>query len=182
MKGNNMQHSVSQDQQDLKAAMDEFVTQWGALGSTWGINRTMAQIHALLMVSTHPLTTDQVMEELQISRGNAHTNLKTLVDWGLVRGVAKKGERKELFEAEKDVWKIICIITRERRRREIEPALELLKKCAENTRKLKQTEAVVFHNQVRELAEYAELANAVMKKVAESEQKRIFPWIMRFLK
>ena len=73
----------------LKTVREEFVTQWGAMGSQWGINRTMAQIHALLMTSLEPLSTDEVMEELQISRGNAHTNLKDLVVWGLVRVVVK---------------------------------------------------------------------------------------------
>jgi DNA-binding transcriptional regulator GbsR (MarR family) len=177
-----MQNSTSHEDTELQQTREEFITQWGALGSEWGINRTMAQIHALLMVSPEPLTTDEVMEELQISRGNAHTNLKSLIDWGLVRGVVRKGERRELFEAEKDVWKIICIVTRERRRREIEPAMQLLKKCADNTRKLKGKDAIAFHKQVSELAEYTELASSVMKKVAESEKRRVFPWIMRFLK
>src|SRR5688500_8989202 len=90
----------------LAAARDEFVMQWGAIGSAWGINRTMAQIHALLMVTPHALSTDEVMEELKISRGNAHTNLRELVGWGLVRSVVRKGERKEYFEAEKEVWKM----------------------------------------------------------------------------
>ena len=78
----------------LKATREEFVSQWGALGSQWGINRTMAQIHALLMTSHEALTTDDVMEELAISRGNAHTNLKELIAWGLVRTVVIRGERK----------------------------------------------------------------------------------------
>ncbi|MCB1210760.1 MAG: ArsR family transcriptional regulator, partial [Verrucomicrobiales bacterium] len=81
----------------LDKARDEFVTQWGALGSAWGINRTMAQIHALLMTSPNPLSTDEVMEQLAASRGNAHTNLKELVNWGLVRIVTRKGERREYF-------------------------------------------------------------------------------------
>ena len=166
----------------LAVSRDEFVTQWGALGTSWGINRTMAQIHALLMVSPEPLTTDQVMEQLLISRGNAHANLNELVDWGLVRKLVRKGERKELFEAEKDVWKIICIITGERRRREIEPALQLLKKAAEDTQKLKSQEATAFNRQVGELAEYTELANTVMRKLSQSEKKRVIPLILRFLK
>jgi DNA-binding transcriptional regulator GbsR (MarR family) len=103
----------------LNAARDEFVAQWGAMGSSWGINRTMAQIHALLIITTPPLSTDDIMEELKISRGNAHMNLRELVGWGLVRSVIRKGERKEYFEAEKDVWKMFCIIVRERKRREI---------------------------------------------------------------
>ena len=107
-------------QAELTAARDEFIAQWGIMGSSWGINRTMAQIHALLMVSTTPLSTDEIMAELAISRGNAHMNLRDLVGWGLVRSVIRKGERKEFFEAEKDVWKIFCTVVRERKRREIE--------------------------------------------------------------
>ena len=90
----------------LQEARDEFVTQWGIMGAQWGINRTMAQIHALLMTAPEVMSTDEVMEALEISRGNAHTNLKDLVSWGLIRIVTKKGERKEFFEAEKDVWEI----------------------------------------------------------------------------
>jgi hypothetical protein len=93
---------MSGEREQLKATRDEFVAQWGAMGSQWGINRTMAQIHALLMIALEPMSTDDVMAELLISRGNAHTNLKELVAWGLVRIVVKKGERREFFEAEKD--------------------------------------------------------------------------------
>ena len=167
---------------ELSIARDEFITQWGALGVSWGINRTMAQIHALLLVSPDPLSTDQVMEELQISRGNAHTNLRELVDWGLIRGLMRRGERKELFEAEKDVWKIVRIVARERRRREIEPALEVLKKCGESTRKLKGEQAAAFNKQIKELTEITELANTVMKRLAESEKSKVLPLIVRFLK
>ena len=108
---------MSEDAAILKQARDEFVAQWGAMGSQWGINRTMAQIHALLMTAPEPVGTDEVMADLQISRGNAHTNLKELVTWGLVRIVVKKGERREFFEAEKDVWQIFTIVTRERKKR-----------------------------------------------------------------
>src|SRR5712672_159469 len=131
----------------LAAARDEFVMQWGAIGSAWGINRTMAQIHALLIVSPRALTTDEVMEELQISRGNAHTNLRELVGWGLVRSVVRKGERKEYFEAEKDVWKMFCIIVRERKRREIRPAINVLKDCLDRAEGLNSPEAAAFASQ-----------------------------------
>ena len=124
---------MNDELEKLKKARDEFVAQWGALGTQWGINRTMAQIHALLMTMPDPLSTDEVMEELEISRGNAHTNLKELVAWGLIRVVVKKGERREFFEAEKDVWTIFTIVARERKRREIDPALEVLRSCAANS-------------------------------------------------
>lgn len=157
---------MSDEQAALKESRDEFVAQWGALGTQWGINRTMAQIHALLMTAPAPLSTDQVMEELEISRGNAHTNLKELVAWGLLRIVVKKGERKEFFEAEKDVWKIFTTVARERKRREIEPALGVLHGCAEASRGMNSVEGKAFHEQMRQLEEFVGFTSKVADRVA----------------
>src|SRR5206468_1083425 len=136
----------------LRQTRDDFVSQWGVIGSAWGINRTMAQIHALLITSPAPLSTDEIMDELKISRGNAHGNLRDLVSWGLVRSVVRKGERKEFFEAEKDVWKMFCIIIRERRRRELRPAQAVLKECLSRTNNLRGTEAAAFNKQLKALS------------------------------
>jgi DNA-binding transcriptional regulator GbsR (MarR family) len=152
--------------EQIKQARDEFVGQWGALGTQWGINRTMAQIHALLMTALEPMDTDEVMAELAISRGNAHTNLKELVAWGLVRVVVKKGERREYFEAEKDVWKIFITVARERKRREIDPALAVLRKCAEDSREVDTPEGRAFYNQMRKLEEFVEFASVMADKVS----------------
>src|SRR5688572_12033541 len=114
---------VDDDETELEEARADFIAQWGTLGSAWGITRSMAQIHAALLAIEEPLSTDDLMELLEISRGNANTNLRALVSWGLVRLVHKKGDRKEYFEAEKNVWAMFCIIARERKRREIDPAL-----------------------------------------------------------
>ncbi|HSP42349.1 MAG TPA: MarR family transcriptional regulator, partial [Luteolibacter sp.] len=135
----------------LKELRDQFVAQWGAMGTQWGINRTMAQIHALLMTAPDAMTTDEVMEELEISRGNAHGNLKELVAWGLVRIVLRKGERREYFEAEKDVWKIFTTVARERKRREIDPALTVLRHCAEESAGIRSAEGKAFHEQMKQL-------------------------------
>lgn len=170
------------DEAQLASARDEFVTQWGAIGSAWGINRTMAQIHALLLITPRALTTDEVMEELKVSRGNAHMNLRELVGWGLVRSVVRKGERKEYFEAEKDVWKMFCIIVRERKRREIRPAIGVLKDCIERVEGLKSSEAQLFTQQTRALCEFMEMADGVLSKVARSEQSSVVPWALKFLK
>ena len=166
----------------LHAARDEFVTQWGTIGSAWGINRTMAQIHALLIITPGPLTTDEVMEELKISRGNAHMNLRELVGWGLVRSVIRKGERKEYFEAEKDVWKMFCIIVRERKRREIRPAINVLKDCIDRADGLKSPEAAAFTKQTKALCDFMEMADGVLSKIVRSEQSTIVPWALKFLK
>jgi DNA-binding transcriptional regulator GbsR (MarR family) len=158
--------TVNAEAEKLKQARDEFVAQWGALGTQWGINRTMAQIHALLMTAPEPMTTDQVMEDLEISRGNAHTNLKELVAWGLIRVVVKKGERREFFEAEKDVWSIFTIVARERKRREIEPALAILNKCAEESEGIETPEGKAFHEQMRALEDFVGFASKMSDRIS----------------
>ena len=112
----------------LPEARQQFISSWGAFGTHWGINRTMAQIHALLLVSPDPLTQDDIMEELNISRGNTNMNIRELINWGLVERVILSGERKEYFTAEKDIWKVVKQIVKERKKRELEPMMQLLDK------------------------------------------------------
>lgn len=115
----------------LTEARQQFISSWGAFGTHWGINRTMAQIHALLLVSADPLTQDDLMAELNISRGNANMNIRELINWGLVERVILPGERKEYFVAEKDIWKVVKQIVKERKKRELEPMLRLLDQLEE---------------------------------------------------
>lgn len=110
-------------------ALERFVLFWGEMASNWGINRTMAQIHALLYTSEVPLDTDQIMARLQISRGNANMNLRSLMNWNLVRKVHQAGSRKDYYWAEKDVWHITAQILKERERRELEPVKQQLEDC-----------------------------------------------------
>ena len=177
-----MKEEPVNDHAALAEARDAFVTEWGAIGSVWGINRTMAQIHALLLTAPKPLTTDEVMADLRISRGNAHGNLRELVSWGLVRGVIRKGERKEYFEAEKDVWRMFCIIMRERSRRELRPAMGVLQECAGRTRDLKGKEATAFNEQIKTLSDFLQMADGFVTKIAASEQSKVVPWALKFLK
>ncbi|WP_347219020.1 transcriptional regulator [Chryseobacterium sp.] len=110
----------------LSEAKEKYIQTWGTFATNWGINRTMAQVHALLLATGKPLSTDEVMEQLEISRGNANMNLRALIDWGIVRKEFIKGDRKEYFVAEKDVWYLFKQITKERRKREIEPVISFL--------------------------------------------------------
>lgn len=110
----------------LTEARQQFISSWGAFGTHWGINRTMAQIHALLLISPEPMTQDDIMEELDISRGNTNMNIRELINWGLVERVLLPGERKEYFFAEKNIWKVVKQIVKERKKRELEPMLQLL--------------------------------------------------------
>lgn len=111
---------------ELQEAKDKFIHTWGTLATQWGINRTMSQIHALLLLSTKSLNADEIMEELRISRGNVNMNLRELMGWGLINKQLLPGERKEYFIAEKDIWKVARQIAKERRRREVEPILETM--------------------------------------------------------
>jgi DNA-binding transcriptional regulator GbsR (MarR family) len=130
---------------ELKDAKEKFVNAWGTLGSNWGINRTMAQVHALLMVSADPLSAEDIMEELKISRGNANMNIRALIDWGLVEKTHIQGERKEYFSAEKDIWEVFKQVAKERRKREVEPIFKVLEevKKVKGNKKDKQVKAFV---------------------------------------
>lgn len=109
------------DHKQLIEAQDRFVAAWGKMGTAWGISRTMAEVHALLYITGEPLCTDDVMERLQISRGNASMSLRALLEWGIVERVHRRGDRKEYFQAEQDVWVLFRAIVRERMKREVDP-------------------------------------------------------------
>jgi DNA-binding transcriptional regulator GbsR (MarR family) len=113
----------------LRTSQDLFIRRWGEMGQTWGINRTMAEIHAFLYVTALPQSTDDVMERLNISRGNASMSLRALCDWGIIRRLHKRGERREYFESLSDVWEMFSIIIAERKRREMDPVLETIRQC-----------------------------------------------------
>jgi DNA-binding transcriptional regulator GbsR (MarR family) len=115
--------------EQLRVSQDLFIRRWGEMGQTWGINRTMAEIHALLYITGQGLCTDDVMERLNISRGNASMSLRALCDWGIIRRLHKRGERREYFESLSDVWEMFSIIAAERKRREMDPVLETIKQC-----------------------------------------------------
>lgn len=115
----------------LRSAQEKFIALWGQMGSNWGIPRTMAEVHALLYITGTPLNADDVMELLQISRGNASMTLRNLVDWGLVTRTHIRGDRKEYYTAEQDVWKMFRTVMRERKKREIDPLMEQLHQCRE---------------------------------------------------
>jgi len=121
---------VSTDRSDqYEQALEQFVLLWGEMASAWGINRTMAQIHALLYAESEPLDTDAIMEQLDISRGNANMNLRNLLNWQLIHKVHFKGKRKDYYTAEKDVWTIVATIVRERQQREVAPIRQNLEEC-----------------------------------------------------
>lgn len=110
----------------LTQAQDQFVAVWGQMGSAWGISRTMAEVHALLYITGEPLCTDDIMDRLEISRGNASMSLRALLEWGIVSRTHKRGDRKEYFQAEQHVWTLFRAIVRERIKREVDPLMASL--------------------------------------------------------
>lgn len=107
-------------------AQDAFIAAWGQMAGAWGISRTMAEVHALLYITGEALNTDEIMDRLEISRGNASMSIRALLDWGIVSRTHKRGDRKEYFTADQDVWSMFRAIVRERMKREVEPLLAVL--------------------------------------------------------
>jgi len=123
--------SPSAAQSAFISARRDFVDLWGQMAEHWGINRTMAQIHALLMICHAPITAEQIMEELRISRGNVSMNLRDLINWGLVRRTSVAGDRRDFFITEAEIWTMFHVILRERKKRELDPVLSRLDECLE---------------------------------------------------
>ena len=116
---------------NLVEAQDRFIQIWGTVGVEWGINKTMAQVHGLLLATAHPLSTDDIMEHLSISRGNANMNVRELIAWGLVYRESIPGDRKDYFIAEKDMWEVAQKIASERRKRELDPMMKMIEQLLE---------------------------------------------------
>jgi DNA-binding transcriptional regulator GbsR (MarR family) len=165
----------------MKEAKTKFIQTWGALGSQWGINKTMAQIHALLMVSAEPVSMEDIMEELQISRGNASMNLRDLINWGIVYKEFKTGERREFFIAEKDLDELAVKISRERSKREIKPALKILKEVSTisigDSHEEKQ-----FIDQTTKLYDFVLKADNILDKITEFKENWIGKLVLKIMK
>lgn len=113
----------------LTPVMEKFVVHWGEMGARWGVNRSVAQIHALLYLSPAPLTADEIAETLSIARSNVSTSLRELQGWGLAQIAHVLGDRRDHFETRKDVWELVTTIIEERKKRELDPTIALLRQC-----------------------------------------------------
>jgi DNA-binding transcriptional regulator GbsR (MarR family) len=166
----------------LDEAKQQFLQAWGTLGSNWGVSRSMAQVHAILMISPEALTTEDIMEELNISRGNANMNLRDLIDWGLVAKELRPGERKEYFSAEKDVWVIARQVAKERKRRELEPVLKVLDQVSKVEGDKKDKKVKAFVDQVGEIKKLARNADMAIDTMIKTEESWFFGAIVKLLK
>ncbi|HEY4285667.1 MAG TPA: MarR family transcriptional regulator [Puia sp.] len=154
----------------LAEAKAQFIANWGRFGSNWGINRTMAQIHALLLVSPDNLSADEVMEQLNISRGNANMNLRELMDWGLVQKVIVPGERKEFFNAEKDIWKVARQIVKERKKRELDLMIPVLKELSEVEGDKRDKAVKTFTDTIQNIRRFSEQADKTLDTMIKADE------------
>lgn len=164
-----------------KEAKEELIQAWGNLGHSWGLNKTMAQIHALLMISTKPLSTEDIMEDLNISRGNANMNIRALLDWQIIYRISVAGERKEYFKSEKDIWALARQVAKERRKRELEPILKVLRSVnevqndgTEETKELKKM--------VKDLKNFAEKSDNLLEAFEKSEENWFWGTVLKMFK
>ena len=155
---------------NVERAQDLFVLEWGRMSSSWGINRTMAQIHALLFITGIPLDVNDIMERLQISRGNASMNLRELMDWGIVRRHRQPGDRKDVYVSESDPYQMFLRVVRERKRREIDPTAdairEVMTKLPENDPAL---DSIALRRRLQGFLEIFDLIDVAYNQVFGSE-------------
>jgi DNA-binding transcriptional regulator GbsR (MarR family) len=166
----------------LAEAKQQFISSWGAFGSHWGINRTMAQIHALLLISAQPLTQDEIMETLQISRGNVNMNIRELISWNLVDRQILPGERKEYFSAEKDIWKVATLIMKERKKRELDPMLKLLGQLEQIEGDRKDKETKQFIDTVSNIKKVGKQADNMLDIVIKAEENWFTSNVLKLFK
>ena len=167
---------------NYKEAKEDFIQSWGAMGSSWGINRTMAQIHALLMISPKPLVAEQIINELGTSQGNTNVNLRELISWGLVKRVHKAGDRKEYYEAIKDVHKIAVLILKERRKKELEPLIQMLNEYTSVEIDKKDSEEKAFSEMVRSIQKFSKKVDGVFEMAIKADETWIGKTLTKFLK
>ncbi|TAH01910.1 MAG: transcriptional regulator [Sphingobacteriales bacterium] len=166
----------------LAEAKQQFIASWGAFGTHWGINRTMAQVHALLMISADPLSQDDMMQALSISRGNVNMNIRELIDWRLVDRVIIPGERKEYFTAEKDIWKVATQIIRERKKRELDPMLKLLDQLQDVEGDKKDKNVKQFTDTIGGIKRFGQQADKMLDVLVKADENWFVGSLVKFFK
>jgi DNA-binding transcriptional regulator GbsR (MarR family) len=164
----------------LKERKEKFVQSWGAIGSNWGINRTMAQIHALLLIAEEPMNAQDIKEELKISVGNANMNIRALIDWGLVHKELIPGERKEYFVAEKDMWEVLKRIIIQRKKKELEPILKVLTEISDF--KAEDEASEEFINVIKELEMYSHKVDSTLDTLIKADSNWFVGTFMKLIR
>ena len=144
----------------LSPVQRKFILHWGEMGTKWGVNRTVAQVHALLYISPEPLNADHIVQTLEVARSNVSTSLKELQGWGIVRLVHVHGDKRDHFESLKDVWEMFRIVMDERKKREFDPTMHMLHECIAEAEKDKATDAYT-DARLRDLYQFFETTTAL---------------------
>ena len=163
----------------LTPVMERFVVHWGEMGSRWGVNRTVAQIHALLFLSEAPLTAETITEVLQVARSNVSTSLRELQGWQLVKMVHVIGDRRDHFEAHHDVREIFRVVVEERKKREIDPTLTVLRGCVAEAGK--DTPQAV-RERMADTLEFMETLSSIYEEVKQLPDAGFMSWLKTGLK
>ncbi len=143
----------------LSPAQQSYILHWGEMGTKWGINRTVAQVHALLFISPNPLNAEQITNTLQVARSNVSNSLRELMGWGIVRRVHVLSDRRDHFESMGDVWEMFRVILDERKKREIDPTLAMLEQCLQEARKEKGAESQYTADRLQELHDFLSITS-----------------------
>ena len=167
---------------EYEEAKNKFIETWGKLGSEWGINRTMAQVHALLLISPDPLSAEEIMDALNISRGNVNMNVRELIDWELVNKILVPGERKEYFSAEKDIWEIAKRVAKERKRREIEPVLKVLNQLSKVEGDKKDKKIKEFSDKMSDLNNFVSKMDKSVDTMLKADENWFFCSIIKMMR
>ncbi len=162
---------IMPQQSNVRNAQDQFILEWERMSSSWGINRTMAQIHALLFVSGQPLEVNEIIQRLGISRGNASMNLRELMDWGIVKRFRRPGDRKDTYVSETEPWEMFIRVVRERKRREIDPTADAIRECLSKLPPSDTSDdANVLRARLEGLLEVFDIIDAAYRQVFSSEE------------
>ncbi len=167
---------------EFNDAKAQFIQTWGKLGSEWGINRTMAQVHAILLISPKPLCTEDIMEELNISRGNSNMNVRDLMNWELVYKKLIPGDRKEYFEAEKDIWEVARRIIRERKKREVEPVVKVLAQLKQIDGNNENSDIKEFTSMMGQLDRFVGKMDKSVNLLINENENKLFTLLLKLMK
>jgi len=149
----------------LSPIMKKFILHWGEMGTRWGINRTVAQVHALLYISPKPLTAEEIVNTLGVARSNVSTSLRELLNWNIIKVVHVLGERRDHFESLKEVWEMFRIVLDERKKREVDPTLKLLKECVHELEEVRSKDDIHTKERLEAMLEFFETMTSCYEEV-----------------
>jgi DNA-binding transcriptional regulator GbsR (MarR family) len=166
---------------EFNEAKAQFIQTWGKLGSEWGINRTMAQVHAILLISPKAMSAEEIMNELSISRGNANMNIRDLINWNLVHKELVPGDRKEYFTAEKDIWEVARRIIKERKKREMEPVLKVINQLKTIEGDQQSAEIKEFSSMINQLDSFVGKMDKSVNLLLNENENKLFSILFKLM-